>query len=158
MNVGENIVDLINVSKNYEKPIVDFGSTAFSHATNATTDFIDFQENEIITTNLTVFKLQKEITLLQPGTREWFANGKKENFTLDSQILKMFLYISDRIISSSRPALIKYQMVSSALMRLWLNLMINDLAYHFKVISSTASSAFLKIIDVLFLHLKTVIK
>ena len=32
MNVGGNIVDLINVSKNYEKPIVDFGSTAFSHA------------------------------------------------------------------------------------------------------------------------------
>ena len=34
----------------------------------------------------------------------------------------------------------------------------NDLAYLFNVSSSTVSSAFLKIIDVLFLHLKPVIK
>ena len=36
--------------------------------------------------------------------------------------------------------------------------MINDLAHRFNVGSSTVSSAFLKVIDVLFLHLKPVIK
>ena len=49
-------------------------------------------------------------------------------------------------------------MVSLALMKLQLNLMINDLAYRFNVSSSTASSAFLKIIDILFLNLKPVTK
>ena len=93
VNVGENIVDLINASENDEKSLIDFESTSFSHAytqTNVTTDFTDLQEEEFITTNLTVFKLQKEITLLQPGTREWFANN--ENFTLDSQTLKFWMH------------------------------------------------------------------
>ena len=93
VNVGENIVDLINANENDEKLLIDFGSTSFSHAynqTNVTTDFIDLEEKEFITTNLTVFKLQKEITLLQPGTREWFANN--ENFTLDSQTLKFWMH------------------------------------------------------------------
>ena len=43
-------------------------------------------------------------------------------------------------------------------MRLRLNLRINDLAYHFNDSTSTASCTFLKVIDVLFLHLKPVIK
>ena len=95
MNVGccENFVHLINVSVNDENSLIDFESTFFSYAytqTNVTTDFIDLQEKEFITTNLTVFELQKEITLLQPGTREWFANN--ETFTLDSQILKFWMY------------------------------------------------------------------
>ena len=67
LNVGENIVDLINVSENDEKSLIDFESTYFSHVytqTNATTDFIDLQEKLFINTNLTVFKLQKEITLI----------------------------------------------------------------------------------------------
>ena len=49
-------------------------------------------------------------------------------------------------------------MVSLTLTRLRLNLMINDLAYRFNVSSSAASSAFLKIIGVLFLHPKPAIK
>ena len=92
MNVGESIVDLINARENDEKSLIDFESTSFSHEytqTNVTTDFIDLQEKEFITTNLTVFKLQKEITLLQPGTGEWFANN--ENFTLDSQTFKFWM-------------------------------------------------------------------
>ena len=51
---------------------LDFESTSLSHA------YIqDLQEKEFITTNLKVFKLQKEIILLQPGTREWFPNDEK---------------------------------------------------------------------------------
>ena len=72
-SMGENIVDLINGNENDEKSLIDFESISFSHAytqTNVTTDFIDLQEKEFITTNLTVFKFQKEITLLQTGTRE----------------------------------------------------------------------------------------
>ena len=60
MNVGENIVDIINANENDEKSLIDFGSISFNHTytqTNVTTDFIDLQEKEFITTNLTVFKL-----------------------------------------------------------------------------------------------------
>lgn len=67
VSMGENIVDLINASNNDEKSLSDFESTSFSHActqTNVTTDFSDLQEKEFITTNLPVFKLQNEITLL----------------------------------------------------------------------------------------------
>ena len=49
-------------------------------------------------------------------------------------------------------------MVSLTLMKLRLNLIINDLAYRFNVSSSMASRVFLKVIEVLFLHLKPVIK
>ena len=45
LNVGENIVDLINVSENDEKSLIDCESTSFSHGytqTNVTNDFIDF--------------------------------------------------------------------------------------------------------------------
>ena len=44
--VGKNNVDLINVSKNDEKSLIDFENTSFSHAytqTNVTTDFITFK-------------------------------------------------------------------------------------------------------------------
>ena len=158
----KNIVDLINANENDEKSLIDFESTSFSHAytqTNVTTDFTDLQEEEFITTNLTVFKLQKEITLLQPGTREWFANN--ENFTLDSQTLKFWMhcfYIFLIALLQVQDQPLQNIRVSLTLMRLWLNLMINDLAYHFNASSSTASSTFLKVIDVLFLHLKPVIK
>ena len=54
--------------------------------------------------------------------------------------------------------LTKYQIVSLILMKLQLNVIINDLAYCFNGSSSMASSAFLRVIDVLFLHLKPVIK
>ena len=78
MNVGENTVDLINVSENEEKSLINFENTSFRHAytqINVTTDFNDLPEKEYITTNLTIFKLQKEITILQLGTREWFATN-----------------------------------------------------------------------------------
>ena len=83
VNGGENIVDLINANENDEKSLSDFESTSFGYSytqTNVKTDFIDLQEKEFITTNLTVFKLQKELTLLQPGTTEWFANNEKVKF------------------------------------------------------------------------------
>ena len=83
VNGGENIVDLINATENDEKSFSDFESTFFGYSytqTNVKTDFIDLQEKEFITTNLTVFKLQKELTLLQPGTTEWFANNEKVKF------------------------------------------------------------------------------
>ena len=80
---GENIVDLINPSENDEKSFSDFESTSFGYSyiqTNVKTDLIDLQEKEIITTNLTVFKLQKELTLFQPGTREWLVDNEKVKF------------------------------------------------------------------------------
>ena len=75
---------------------------------------LTFKRNNLLTTNLTVFKLQKEITLFQPGTREWFANDEKVKLYTglpNTGILDaLFIYISDSITSSSRSALTKYQM------------------------------------------------
>ena len=72
-NVGENIVDLINVSGNDEKSFIDFEITSFNHVytqNNVTTDFIDLLVKAFVTTNLIVCKLHKEIILHQPDTRE----------------------------------------------------------------------------------------
>ena len=44
VNMGENIVDLVNTNENDEKSLTDFESTSFCHAytqTNVTTEFID---------------------------------------------------------------------------------------------------------------------
>ena len=101
-----------------------------------------------------LYKLQKEISLLHPGTREWFASEEKVKFYTglpNIEILDaLFVYISESITSSARSALTKYQVLSLTLMQLWLNLAITDLAYQFNVSSSTASSVFLKIVDILF--------
>ena len=78
-----------------------------------------------------LYKLQKEISLLHPGTREWFASEEKVKFyTLPNiEILDaLFVYISESITSSARSALTKYQMLSLTMMRLRLNLTITDLA------------------------------
>ena len=72
-NVGENIVDLINISENDEKSFIDFEITSFNHVytqNNVTTDFTDLLVKVFITTNLIVCKLHKEIILHQPDTRE----------------------------------------------------------------------------------------
>ena len=74
-----------------------------------------------------------EISLLHPGTREWFASEEKVKFYKglpNIEILDaLFVYISDSITSSARSALTKYQMFSLTLMRLRLNLAITGLAY-----------------------------
>ena len=47
VNMGENIVNLINVSENDKKSLINFERTFFLHAYtqyNVTTDFIDLQE------------------------------------------------------------------------------------------------------------------
>ena len=47
VNVGENIVNLINASENDKKSLINFERTLFLHAYtqyNVTTDFIDLQE------------------------------------------------------------------------------------------------------------------
>lgn len=72
-NVGENIVDLINISENDEKSFIDFEITSFNHVytqNNVTTDFIDLLVKAFVTTNLIVCKLHKEIILHQPDTTE----------------------------------------------------------------------------------------
>ena len=137
----------------------------FSHVqtqTDVTTDLIDIKEKEFVNTNHMLYKLQKEISLLHPGTREWFASEEKVKFYTglpNIEILDaLFVYISESITSGARSALTKYQMLSLALMRLRLNLTITDLAYRFNVSSSTKSSVVLKIVDILFSRLKPVIK
>ena len=60
--------------------------------------------------------MQTKITLLQPGTREWFVNDEKVKFYMgvtNTEILDaLFPYVPDSITSSSRSALIKYQIAS----------------------------------------------
>ena len=105
--------------------------------TDVTTDLIDIKEKEFVNTNHMLYKLQKEISLLHPGTREWFASEEKVKFYTglpNIEILDaLFVYISESITSSARSALTKYQMLSLTLMRLRLNLAITDLAYRFNV-------------------------
>ena len=164
MNLNESKVELINISDNedYERSPIDFENFSFSHVqtqTDVTTDLIDIKEKEFVNTNHMLYKLQKEISLLHPGTREWFASEEKVKFCTglpNIEILNaLFVYISESITSGTRSALTKYQMLSLTLMRLRLNLTITDLAYRFNV---SSSSVFLKIVDILFSHLKPVIK
>ena len=167
VNLNESKVELINISDNedYERSPINFENFSFSHVqtqTDVTTDLIDIKEKEFVNTNHMLYKLQKEISLLHPGTREWFASEEKVKFYTELPNIEildaLFVYISESITSSARSALTKYQMLSLALMQLRLNLTITDLAYRFNVSSSTASSVFLKIVDILFSHLKPVIK
>ena len=123
---------------------------------------LDLKEEEYIRTNSQLYMLQDELKLLRPGLREWYIDDNKVKFYTGLPNIEimdaLFIYISDSITSTTRSALSKFQMLSLTLMRIRLDLSINDLAYRFNISSSTVSSIFLKIIDILFVHLKPIIK
>ena len=60
VNVGENIVDLINVSENDKKSLINFERTFFLQTytqSNVTTDFIDLQEIQPTILMLVVWRI-----------------------------------------------------------------------------------------------------
>ena len=119
-------------------------------------------EQELLTTKSNMYKLHDKLDTLTVGTQGWFTDDKKVKFYTglpNLEILNVvFNFITDAIPNSQRSALSKFQMLSLTLMRLRFNLSVNDLAYRFNISIATVSTIFSKVIDVLFNHLKPMIK
>ena len=164
-NIEEPKIISTPTTENLEDIDVDFTTVLQTHFTNTysqtdiTSNMLDLKEERNISEQIL---LQDELKLLRPGMREWYIDDNKGKFYTGLPNIEimdaLFIYISDSITSTTRSALSKFQMLSLTLMRIRLDLSINDLAYRFNISSSTVSSIFLKIIDILFVHLKPIIK
>ena len=167
-NIEEPKIISTPTTENLEDIDVDFTTVLQTHFTNTnsqtdiTSNMLGLKEEEYVRTNSHLYMLQDELKLLRPGMREWYIDDNKVKFYTGLPNIEimdaLFIYISDSITSTTRSALSKFQMLSLTLMRIRLDLSINDLAYRFNISSSTVSSIFLKIIDILFVHLKPIIK
>ncbi|XP_065665422.1 uncharacterized protein LOC136086856 [Hydra vulgaris] len=102
----------------------------FSCQTEITNKYIVSMDKELTSLKSEICNLMSELSFLNVGTTEWVVSDEKRSKLSDFQHLLL------------------------TLMRLRLNLTLNDLAYHYNISSTTASSMFLKTIDVLYLRLK----
>ena len=119
-------------------------------------------ENSYTDINQKNYNLEVENKLLKVGTEEWFNdNNEKVLFYTglpNVNVLKtVFCFVSEDIVENKRAVLSQFQEFILTLMRLRLNLTINDLAYRFNVSRSTISSVVLKWIDIIFVRLRPLI-
>ncbi len=73
-------------------------------------------------------------------------------------LMTVFSFVFPDIVYNSQSALTKFKQVISCLMRLRLNLSVQDLAFCFNISTSTASKCFSSIVNVLYCKLKKLVK
>ena len=136
-------------------------SLSLSTQTDLTAETIGAMEDQLVETNAELYKLKQELSLVKVGTIEWFSNDAKVKFYTGLPNIKvlsaLFNYIQCEIAGGTKTVLTKFQKLVMTLMRMRLNLTLLDLAYRLNVSSSTTSSVFLEMIDVLFVYLKSLI-
>ncbi|XP_065658695.1 uncharacterized protein LOC136083219 [Hydra vulgaris] len=128
--------------------------------TEITNKHIVSMDKEITSLKSEICNLMSELSFLNVGTKEWFVSDEKVLFYTGLPNMDVFFTLFKFIKSfllCKRSKLSDFQHLSLTLMRLRLNLTLNDLAYRYNISSTTASSVFLKTIDVLYLRLKELI-
>nr|XP_012561117.2 uncharacterized protein LOC105846680 [Hydra vulgaris] len=118
-------------------------------------------DEELFSSKSKICNLMSELSILNVGTIEWFVSDEKVLFYTGLPNMDVFFTLFKFIRSfllCKRSKLSDFQHLSLTLMRLRLNLTLNDLAYCYNVSSTSASSVFLKTIDVLYVRLKELIK
>ena len=112
--------------------------------------------------NHKLYTLQTENEMLKVDTKKWFKENDEKvlfytglaNFQV-SQTAFDFLFAV--VGENNRAVLSPFQEMVLTLMRLRLNLAINDLSYRFNISRSTTSSVVLKWINVMFVRLRSLI-
>ncbi|XP_047139058.1 uncharacterized protein LOC124814978 [Hydra vulgaris] len=110
-------------------------------------------DEELSSSKSKICNLMSELSILNVGTIEWFVSDEKFFFYTGLPNMDVFFTLFKFIRSfllCKRSKLSDFQHLSLTLMRLRLNLTLNDLAYRYNVSITTASSVFLKTIDVLY--------
>nr|XP_047135770.1 uncharacterized protein LOC124812780 [Hydra vulgaris] len=129
--------------------------------TSLTNKHIISMDEELSSSKSKICNLMSELSILNVGTIEWFVSDEKVLFYTGLPNMDVFFTLFKFIRSfllCKRSKLSDFQHLSLTLMRLRLNLTLNDLAYRYNVSCTTASSVFLKTIDVLYVRLKELIK
>ncbi|XP_047132699.1 uncharacterized protein LOC124811353 [Hydra vulgaris] len=111
-------------------------------------------DEELSSSKSKICNLMSELSILNVGTIEVLFYTGLPNMDV---FFTLFKFIRSFLLCK-RSKLSDFQHLSLTLMRLRLNLTLNDLAYRYNVSSTTASSVFLKTIDVLYVRLKELIK
>ena len=131
--------------------------------TDLTLSNVSAIEDELTRLNKELYDLRDENKKLKVGTSAWFqGKDEKVNFYTGLPSFKilmvLFNYLSVVLPRSANTILTPFQEFVLALMRLRLNLTLNDLGYRFNVSKTTASTVFLKWLDIMFVRLKPLIK
>lgn len=137
----------------------DSGSPA---QTDLTHDFISKMEEEINSLTLERLALEERVKACKLDEDYFSGSDDKVKFYtgLPSFVCLMivFDFVSDGISVSVRSVLSKFQQVVLTLMKLRLNLPVQDLAYRFSVSTSTVSRVFLNVIDVMYVRLRKLVR
>jgi hypothetical protein len=108
-----------------------------------------------------ISRLQRELSMSRIGTKEWFNNTQKVKFYTGLPNLEMLETVFDFLIGCYTPPnstlLAPFQEFTLTIMRLRLNLTLNDLAYRFQISNTRVSVIFLKWLDVMFVSLQGLI-
>ena len=126
------------------------------------TNFSNLEE-ELKHLNGELYELRKQNAKLKVGAPEWFE-GKDEKVTFYTGLpsinilMVLFNFLTGALPHTVNTALTPFQELVLTLMRLRLNLTLNDIAYRFSISKTTASSVFLRWLDIMFVKLAPLIK
>ena len=118
-------------------------------------------EEEVVEVKGELYNLQKELLLAKVGTVEWLSSDDKVRFYTsfpNFKVLDSLFKFIQLEVSGTKTLLSKFQKLILTLMRLRLNLTIQDLAYRFGISTSTTSSVFNEMLDILYVYLKPMVK
>ena len=130
--------------------------------TDLTHEFITKMEEEINALTQERLALEEKVKQCKLDEEYFRGNDEKVKFYtgLPSFVCLMivFEFVSSDISVTGRSVLTKFQQVVMTLMRLRLNLSVQDLSYRFSVSTSTVSRIFCNVIDVMYVRLRKLVR
>ena len=130
--------------------------------TYVTVESLEAREKELAEKRLELLELQAKVSLTGLSKDEFAKNEAKTKFYTGLPnflvLLQVFNLCEPWISQTNRSALTKFEQLILALMRLKLNLSLQDVAYRFCISTSTASRVFNKLISILHLRLQFLIQ
>ena len=130
--------------------------------TDISNEYFASLEESYTEINHRLYTLQTENEMLKVGTKKWFnENDEKVLFYTGLPNFKVLQTVFDFLFAvvgeNNRAVLSPFQEMVLTLMRLRLNLTLNDLSYRFNISRSTTSSIVLKWINIMFVRLRPLI-
>ena len=167
LNLQDELHDELNSSLIDNVEEINSSNLSELNHSNVQTDLtlsnVSAIEDELTRLNKKLYDLRDKNNKLKVGISVWFE-GKHEKVHFYTGLpsfeilMVLFNYLSVVLPRSANTILTPFQEFVLTLMLLCLNLTLNDLGYRFNVSKTTASTVFLKWLDIMFVRLKPLIK
>ena len=153
---------ILNSNKNEKENQTSNDLMEKSLQTDISNEYFASLEESYTEINHRLYTLQTKNEMLKEGTKKWFSeNDEKVLFYTGLPNFKVLQTVFDFLFAvvgeNNRAVLSPFQGIVLTLMRLRLNLTINDLSYRFNISRSTNSSVVLQWINVMLARLRFLI-